>query len=109
MSGVARILLARGAQVSGSDVKESRTLAALRSMGAKIAVGHQAEHLTLSGELPTAVVISFTAIPKDNPELVAAQQAGIPLLGAATYWRNSWKVRGKCLSRAPMGKPPLPR
>lgn len=80
MSGVARILLARGAQVSGSDVKESRTLAALRSMGAKIAVGHQAEHLTLSGELPTAVVISFTAIPKDNPELVAAQQAGIPLL-----------------------------
>ncbi len=80
MSGVARILLARGATVSGSDVKDSRPLLALRSMGAKIAVGHAKENLELSGELPTVVVTSFAAIPQYNPELVAARDAGIPVI-----------------------------
>ncbi|WJZ03156.1 UDP-N-acetylmuramate--L-alanine ligase [Corynebacterium freiburgense] len=80
MSGVAGILLSRGAVVSGSDVKDSRVLLALRSMGAHIAVGHRSENLAISGELPTTVVTSFAAIPKDNPELVAAEQAGIPII-----------------------------
>jgi len=68
MSGVARILLSRGKVVSGSDVKESRPVLALQSMGAHVAVGHKAENLTLSGQLPTVVVTSFAAIPQDNPE-----------------------------------------
>ena len=49
MSGVARILLSRGKVVSGSDVKESRPVLALQSMGAHVTVGHKAENLTLSG------------------------------------------------------------
>ena len=53
MSGVARILLSRGKVVSGSDVKESRPVLALQSMGAHVAVGHKAENLTLSGQLPS--------------------------------------------------------
>lgn len=80
MSGVARILLARGATVSGSDMKDSRPLLALKSMGAKIAVGHAAENLTMTGELPTVVVTSFAAIPEDNPELVAAKENNIPII-----------------------------
>lgn len=80
MSGVAHILLSRGAVVSGSDVKDSRPLMALRASGAKIAVGHAAENLVLTGELPTVVVTSFAAIPKDNPELVAATERGIPVV-----------------------------
>ncbi|MBZ8178146.1 UDP-N-acetylmuramate--L-alanine ligase [Corynebacterium sp. 3HC-13] len=80
MSGVARILLDRGSVVSGSDAKESRPLLALRSMGAKIALGHDASNLTLSGQLPSVVATSFAAIPDDNPELVAARQAGIPVI-----------------------------
>ncbi|MDO4761435.1 MAG: UDP-N-acetylmuramate--L-alanine ligase [Corynebacterium sp.] len=80
MSGVARILLNRGATVSGSDVKDSRPLLALRSMGAKIAVGHAAENLQMTGQLPTVVVTSFAAIPKDNPELVAAAEHNIPVI-----------------------------
>ena len=66
MSGVARILLSRGDVVSGSDMKDSRAVLALRSMGAHIAIGHAAENLELSGELPDVVVISFAAIPQDN-------------------------------------------
>lgn len=80
MSGVARILLDRGAVVTGSDVKDSRPVRALRSAGAHVAVGHQAENLTLAGEPPTVVVVSFAAIPEDNPELVAAAERGIPVI-----------------------------
>lgn len=80
MSGIARILLDRGIAVSGSDMKESRVVLALRAAGAQIAVGHDAANLTSGGELPDAVVISFAAIPHDNPELVAAAEQGIPLL-----------------------------
>lgn len=80
MSGVARILLSREATVSGSDVKDSRPVRALRSMGAEIAIGHRAENLELAGSLPTVVVTSFAAIPQDNPELQAAADNGIPVI-----------------------------
>ncbi len=80
MSGVARILLARGKTVTGSDAKDSRTLLPLRAVGARIAVGHAPENLELSGELPTVVVTSFAAIPQDNPELVRAREEGIPVI-----------------------------
>lgn len=80
MSGVARILLARGAVVSGSDARDSRIILALRSMGAHVAVGHAAGNLSISGELPDVVVTSFAAIPEDNPELVAAKEHGIPVI-----------------------------
>lgn len=80
MSGVARILLDRGAVVTGSDVKDSRPVRALRAAGAHIAVGHNADNLTLAGDPPTVVVVSFAAIPQDNPELVAAGELGIPVI-----------------------------
>lgn len=80
MSGIARILLDRGYQVSGSDMKESRSIMALRAAGAQIQVGHAEENLRLLGEVPTVVVTSFAAIPQDNPELVGAREAGIPVL-----------------------------
>ena len=80
MSGVARILLDRGSTVTGSDVKDSRPVRALRSSGAHIAVGHDAANLGLAGDPPTVVVVSFAAIPEDNPELVAAKEQGIPVI-----------------------------
>ncbi|MBP2473669.1 UDP-N-acetylmuramate--alanine ligase [Crossiella equi] len=82
MSGIARILLARGAQVSGTDAKDSPTVLALRAQGAKITLGHSAEALDALDGGPTAVVVS-TAIKKDNPELVAAQERGITVLRRA--------------------------
>ena len=80
MSGIAHILLDRGATVSGSDMKDSRSLLALRAAGAKIVTQHEAENLSLSGQLPTCVVTSFAAIPATNPELVAAREQGIPVV-----------------------------
>ena len=45
MSGIARILLARGFQVSGSDSRETQEILALRALGARIAIGHAAVNL----------------------------------------------------------------
>ncbi|MGN7781948.1 UDP-N-acetylmuramate--L-alanine ligase [Mycolicibacterium sp. 22603] len=80
MSGIARILLDRGGQVSGSDAKESRGIAALRARGAQIRIGHDAAALDMLAGGPTAVVTTHAAIPKTNPELVAARQRGIPVI-----------------------------
>jgi UDP-N-acetylmuramate--alanine ligase len=80
MSGIARILLDRGGQVSGSDAKESRGVAALRARGAQIAIGHDPAALDMLPGGPTAVVSTLAAIPKDNPELVEARRRGVPIL-----------------------------
>ncbi|MFC9790009.1 UDP-N-acetylmuramate--L-alanine ligase [Rhodococcus sp. NPDC127528] len=80
MSGIARILLARGGQVSGSDAKESRTVLALRARGAQVRIGHDGSALDLLPGGPTVVVTTHAAIPKDNPELVAAAARGIPVI-----------------------------
>ncbi|ONF71502.1 UDP-N-acetylmuramate--L-alanine ligase [Amycolatopsis keratiniphila] len=82
MSGIARILLARGAQVSGSDAKESRAFLSLRAQGAEIAVGQRAENLDAFPEGPSSVIVS-TAIKDDNPELMAARERGITVLHRA--------------------------
>ena len=80
MSGIARILLDRGALVSGSDAKESRGVHALRARGALVRVGHDASSLDLLPGGPTAVITTYAAIPKTNPELVEARRRGIPVL-----------------------------
>jgi UDP-N-acetylmuramate--alanine ligase len=72
LSAIARILLARGVPVSGSDGSDSPTLASLATAGARVFVGHRAEHL---GDAQTVVV--STAIPADNPEVLAALSAGL--------------------------------
>jgi UDP-N-acetylmuramate--alanine ligase len=79
MSGIARILLARGTAVSGSDAKDSRTVLALRALGADVAVGHDAAHLP---EPPATVVVS-SAIRESNPELAAARERGLPVVHRA--------------------------
>ena len=80
MSGIARILLDRGALVSGSDAKESRGLHALRARGALIRIGHDASSLDLLPGGPTAVITTHAAIPKTNPELAEARRRGIPVV-----------------------------
>ena len=82
MSGIARILLAQGIEVSGSDAKESRRLQALVPLGAKVFVGHNSGNLEVDGVLPEVVVIS-TAISEDNPELLRAHELGIPVVNRA--------------------------
>lgn len=78
MSGIARILLARGVPVSGSDAKDSGVLAGLRALGAEVHVGHAASNVGLA----ETVVVS-TAIRESNPEIVEARERALPILPRA--------------------------
>ncbi|MEW1918900.1 UDP-N-acetylmuramate--L-alanine ligase [Pseudarthrobacter oxydans] len=75
MSAVARIMVARGVPVSGSDAKDLPVMADLAAAGARIAVGYASANL---GDAQT--VVAGSAIRTDNPELVAAREAGLPVL-----------------------------
>jgi UDP-N-acetylmuramate--alanine ligase len=75
MSGIARMFLEAGIPVSGSDRSENHNTEALRELGARIAIGHDAANL---GDADALV---FTgALWPDNPEYLAAVERGIPVL-----------------------------
>jgi UDP-N-acetylmuramate--alanine ligase len=74
MSAIARLLLARGARVSGSDMRRTPLVEALEAEGAVIAIGHRAENVGT----PSLVVVS-SAIARDNPEFAAAVERGIAI------------------------------
>ena len=74
MSAIARVLLAMGMRVSGSDLKTTSILERLRSLGATVHLGHASDNVKGAD----TVVIS-SAIPSDNPEVIAAHRAGIPV------------------------------
>ena len=75
MSGIARLLVQMGLRVTGSDVRTSPNIDALEGLGVLIAIGHDASNL---GDADTVVVTS--ALWETNPELLAAIEAGLPVL-----------------------------
>ncbi|MGO4589791.1 UDP-N-acetylmuramate--L-alanine ligase [Paenarthrobacter sp. 2TAF44] len=75
MSAIARIMVARGVPVSGTDAKDLPVMHDLAAAGARIAVGYDSANL---GDAQT--VVAGSAIRADNPELSAARQAGLPVL-----------------------------
>lgn len=79
MSGVARLFLAAGVSVSGSDARDSATLRALEAEGATVFVGQRADNL--GADVQTVVISS--AIRETNPELAAARQRGLRVLHRA--------------------------
>jgi UDP-N-acetylmuramate--alanine ligase len=78
MSAIAEILLAKGFAVQGSDQKESANVRRLRAKGVRVFIGHDAVNLVGARN----VVIS-TAVKRDNPELEAARQRGLPIIRRA--------------------------
>src|SRR5580698_9209617 len=78
MSGIARIMIARGVKVSGSDSAASDLLTALAGLGADVHVGHAAANI----DGADTVVVS-TAIRADNPELAEARRRGLRVLHRA--------------------------
>ncbi|WP_022893342.1 UDP-N-acetylmuramate--L-alanine ligase [Agromyces subbeticus] len=76
MSGIARLMLKAGHRVTGSDVRDSDNIAALRALGAEVAIGHAAENL--SDDVDTVVVTG--ALWLDNPEYQLALERGLPVL-----------------------------
>jgi UDP-N-acetylmuramate--alanine ligase len=78
MSGIAEVLATQGYEVSGSDLAQTAVTRRLAGMGVRIAIGHAAANAAKAD----AVVVS-TAITADNPEVVAAREAGIPVVPRA--------------------------
>ncbi len=79
MSGIAEILLNSGYVVTGSDLQESDATRRLRSLGARVFVGHEEENLAGN---PSVVVIS-TAVKYSNPEVLEARRRHIPVIPRA--------------------------
>ncbi|MDQ1630067.1 MAG: UDP-N-acetylmuramate--alanine ligase [Frankiaceae bacterium] len=88
LSGLARIMAARGVAVSGSDAKDSAALRSLRALGVTCYVGHRAEQV----DGVDTVVVS-TAVPDGNPEVRRARELGLRV------WPRSAAVQSVLLGR----------
>lgn len=78
LSAIAEILISRGYNVSGSDMKESDITDRLKRDGAKIYIGHRGENVEGAD-----LIVYSAAIAEENPELVRAKELGIPMAGRA--------------------------
>jgi UDP-N-acetylmuramate--alanine ligase len=78
VSAIGRILVQRGYEVTGSDVRESQLTQMMRGLGASVTIGHGEDNLD-----GVEIVVVSTAIPADNIELVAARRLGIPVVHRA--------------------------
>lgn len=78
MSGIAEVLLSMGYQVSGSDIADSANTEKLRSLGAKIYIGHKTENAN-----DASVIIYSSAVKDDNPEMILARAKNLPTMRRA--------------------------
>lgn len=78
MSAIGRVLLGRGYVVSGSDMNLNALSAELSALGATVFAGHAVEHI-----VGADLLVISSAVALHNPEVVAARQAGIPVLKRA--------------------------
>ena len=88
MSGIAEVLISEGYQVSGSDQRSSVNTQRLIDLGAKVVIGHDAALIS-----QVDVVVTSTAISSDNPELVAARAAQIPVVPRAEMLAELMRLR----------------
>ncbi|MBP2157624.1 MULTISPECIES: UDP-N-acetylmuramate--L-alanine ligase [Asticcacaulis] len=79
MSGIAEIMIKIGYKVQGSDAKASANTERLEKLGAKIFIGHAAEHVTDG----VCALVYSTAVKSDNPEMVEARRRRVPLVRRA--------------------------
>jgi UDP-N-acetylmuramate--alanine ligase len=88
MGGIAEVLINLGYRVQGSDLRANAVTARLAKMGVKVFIGHAA------GQVAGAdVVVVSTAVATDNPELVAAQAARIPVVRRAEMLAELMRFR----------------
>ncbi|HCF51267.1 MAG TPA: UDP-N-acetylmuramate--L-alanine ligase [Syntrophomonas sp.] len=76
MSGIAKVLAEQGLKVSGSDLQSTDVTRKLADQGVTVYLGHSSANLKPGVDL----VVASSAIPKDNSELTAARESGIPIL-----------------------------
>jgi len=78
MSGIAEVLANMGYEVSGSDLAESAATRRLSGLGVAVRLAHEAAHVKGAD-----VVVVSSAVRPDNPEVIAARAARIPLVPRA--------------------------
>ncbi len=78
MSGIAEVMVNLGYTVSGSDLSDNAATRRLAAMGARVVIGHAAEHLGAAD-----AVVTSTAVRGDNPEVIAARSRHIPVVPRA--------------------------
>lgn len=88
MGGIAEVLAGESYQVTGSDIAENAMVQRLRGLGVTVFIGHAAEHIE-----GASVVVVSTAIDANNPEIAAAQQAGIPIVRRAEMLAELMRFR----------------
>jgi UDP-N-acetylmuramate--alanine ligase len=88
MSGIAEVLLTLGYQVTGSDARRNEAVERLERLGAKLFIGHAAGHVE-----GAQVVVYSSAVARDNPELQAARQRGIPVIPRAEMLAELMRVK----------------
>ena len=88
MSGIAEVLINLGYRISGSDLADSAATQRLTSLGATIALGHQAENIVGADALVTS-----TAVASNNPEVIAARQARIPIVPRAVMLAELMRLK----------------
>lgn len=88
MSGIAEVLVGLGYEVAGSDLSESTAVQRLRSLGVRVFIGHQAEHIRNAD-----VLVTSSAVPIDNPECVAAREQRIPIVPRAEMLAELMRYR----------------
>ena len=74
MSGLAKYLLQKGYEVSGSDINDSKYVQKVRELGAKVYIGHDENNVP-----DDCVVVASTAIRDNNPEIMKAKRLGLPI------------------------------
>jgi UDP-N-acetylmuramate--alanine ligase len=88
MGGIAEVLLNLGYAVQGSDLKENAVTRQLVRLGATVHVGHDAANVAGAD-----VVVVSTAVPADNPELLAAREARVPVVQRAEMLAELMRFR----------------
>lgn len=88
MSGIAEVLHMLGYKVQGSDISESANVLRLRKLGITVAIGH--DEANLGG---AQVVVTSTAVKKDNPEVLAARARLIPVVRRAEMLAELMRLR----------------
>jgi UDP-N-acetylmuramate--alanine ligase len=88
MCGIAEVLLNLGYQVSGSDITNGSATRRLAQLGARVTLGHQAANIAGAD-----AVVTSTAVTADNPEVVAAHAARIPVVPRAQMLAELMRLR----------------
>jgi UDP-N-acetylmuramate--alanine ligase len=88
MSGIAEVLLNLGYVVSGSDLAESAVTRRLADLGLKVSIGHAAENVAGAD-----AIVTSTAVAGDNPEVIAARAARIPVVPRAVMLAELMRLK----------------